>query len=127
MDILLLSSSLSSIAQVISVILLFLFVLLLAYFAARIAGSLQSNTLHRNTNIEVIEVFRLMNNKLIEIIRIGDRYFAIAVCKDQVNIISELNENEVKQHNTKLEPINFKNILDKIKNEKSIKNENNEK
>lgn len=117
-------SSLESIGQLICVILLFLFVLFLAYMAARIAGSFQSNVLNKNSNVEVIEIFRLSNNKVIEIVKIGNRYLALAVCKDSVTLLSELNEDELKIQKASLEPINFKNVLDKIKNEKQIKKEN---
>ncbi|MCM1156934.1 MAG: flagellar biosynthetic protein FliO [Bacteroidales bacterium] len=116
-----LPSRLESIGQLICVVLLFFFVLFLAYLAARIAGSLQSNVINKHSNIKVIEVFRLSNNKLIEIVRIGEHYLALAVCKDTVTVLSELNAEEVKEQETALEPIHFKDILDRIKNEKQDK------
>lgn len=111
------TSGLKSIGQLICVVVLFIFVLFLAYFAARIAGSFQSNVMNRHSNIQVIEVFRLSNNKVIEIIKIGNRYLALAVCKDNVTVLSELDESEIREQETALKPINFNNILDKIKNE----------
>jgi flagellar protein FliO/FliZ len=96
-------------------------VLFLAYLAARIAGSFQSNVVNKRSNIKVIEVFRLSNNKVIEIVRIGDKYLALAVCRDSVTVLTELSEEVVKEQETSLEPINFKNILEKIKNEKKDK------
>ena len=115
------TSSLKSIGQLICVILLFLFVLFLAYIAARIAGSFQSGVLNKRSNVKVIEVFRLSNNKLIEIVKIGNKYLALAVCKDSVTVLTELTEDEIKEQETALEPIDFKNILEKIKNEKHNK------
>ena len=115
------SSGLESIGQLICLIILFVFVLFLAYLAARIAGSYQSNTFNRRSNIKVIEVFRLSNNKLIEIIQIGNHYLAVAVCKDTVTVLTELDETEVRENGATLEPINFKNILDKMKNERKDK------
>ncbi len=112
------SSSLESIGQLICVVLLFFFVLFLAYITARITGSYQSNVINKNSNIKVIEVFRLSNNKLIEIVKIGNQYLALAVCKDQLSELAHLDESEIKERETSLEPINFKNILNKIKNEK---------
>ena len=116
------TSSLESIGQLICVILLFLFVLFLAYLTARFAGSFQSNVINKNSNIEVIEAFRLTNNKLIEIIKVGNHYLVIAVCKDNVTLLSELDENEIKDKKATLEPINFKSVLEKIKNDKQTKN-----
>lgn len=115
------TSSLKSFGQLICVILLFLFVLFLAYIAARIAGSFQSGVLNKRSNVKVIEVFRLSNNKLIEIVKIGNNYLALAVCKDSVTVLTELTEDEIKEQETALEPIDFKNILEKIKNEKHNK------
>lgn len=115
------ASSLKNIGQLICSILLFLFVLFLAYLAARVAGSFQSNVVNKRSNIRVIEVFRLSNNKVIEIVKIGDKYLALAVCKDSVTVLAELSEDIIKEQETSLEPINFKNILEKIKNEKKDK------
>lgn len=91
----------------------------------RFAGSFQSNVMNKRSNIQVIEVFRLSNNKLVEIIKIGNRYYALAVCKDNITVLSELDESEVKEQEVSLKPINFSNILDKIRHEKQEKNKTN--
>lgn len=115
------SSGVQNIVQLICVILLFFFVLFLAYMAARIAGSYQSNVMNKKSNIRVIEVYRISNNKMIEIVKIGERYLALAVGKDEVSLLTELDVDEITVHETSLEPINFKRILDKMKNEKQDK------
>lgn len=119
------TSSLKSVGQLICSVLLFLFVLFLAYAAARFAGSFQSNVLNKRSNIQVIEAIRLSNNKMIEIIRIGNRYLALAVCKDSITVLSELDESEIKEQEVSLKPIDFNSILDKIKHEKQEKNKSN--
>lgn len=119
------STSLRGVGQLICVVILFLFVLFLAYIAARLAGGLQSNMMNKRSNIRVIEVFRISNNQVIEIVQIGSRYFALAVCKESISVLSELQADEIKEHEASLEPINFKNILDKIKNEKQEKDNTN--
>lgn len=113
------------IAETIILVLIFLFVLFLAYLAARITGSFQSNVINKRSNVKVIEVFRLSNNKVIEIVKIGNQYLALAVCKDTVTLLCELDESEIKEQEVSLEPINFKNVLDKIKNEKQSKHKDN--
>lgn len=115
------SSKIESIAQLICAVLLFFFVLFLAYMAARIAGSYQSNVMNKKSNIRVIEVYRLSNNKLIEIVKIGEKYLAIAVGKDEVTLLTELDADEIVMQEASMEPINFKRILDKMKNEKQDK------
>lgn len=112
------SSYLESVAQLICVILLFLFVLFLAYVAARVSGSVQSKMLNGNSNIKVIEVFRVSNNKMIQIVQIGEHYYALGVGKDDISLIAKLDDDEIDIKQATLEPINFKNILDKMRNER---------
>lgn len=119
------TSGLERAGELICVVLLFLFVVFLAYLAARITGSYQSNIINKRSNIRVIEVFRLSNNKLIEIVKIGEHYYALAVCKDTVVMLSELDASEIKEPQASLEPIQFKAILDKIKHEKQDKHDSN--
>ncbi len=115
------ASDWKSIGELIGVVILFLFVLFLAYVAARFAGSFQSNVINKRSNIKAIEVFRLSNNKVIEIIKIGNRYFALAVCKDRVTLLSELDASEIKEQEMAVKPIDFKKILEKLKNEEQSK------
>lgn len=112
------SSSLESISQLICVILLFLFVLFLSYVAARISGSFQANKLNKNSNIKVVEVYRLSNSKMIEIVQIGQHFYALAVGKDEISLICKLEDDEVRIQPATLEPLNFKKILDKMRNER---------
>ncbi len=114
-------SGAQGVAQLICLILLFFFILFLAYMAARIVGSYQSNVVNKKSNIRVLEVCRLSNNKMIEIVKIGEKYLAIAVGKDEVTLLTELDADEIVMHETSLEPINFRCILDKMKNEKQDK------
>lgn len=112
------TSGLERAGELICVVLLFLFVLALAYLTARITGSYQSNVLNKRSNIRVIEAFRLSNNKLIEIVQIGGHYYALAICKDSVTMLAELDADEIKEPQASLDPLSFKKILDKMKNEK---------
>lgn len=115
------STSMGSIGQLIVLILLFVFVLFLAYMAARLTGSFQSNIMNKKSNVKVIEVFRLSNNKYIYIVKIGERYLALSVCKDNVTLLTELDTSEVREQVTTMEPIDFKSILDKMKHERKNK------
>lgn len=116
-------TTLDNVVQLISVFLLFLFVLFLAYLAARISGSLQANSWQKNRNIKVIEVFRLTNNKLIEIVQIGQKYYALAVGKDEVHVICQMDEEEVVTYNSNVQPVDFKTILEKMKKNDKQKND----
>lgn len=43
----------------------------------------------------MIDSYRISQNKFIQILRIGDRYLAVAVCKDIVTVLTELTEEEI--------------------------------
>lgn len=49
----------------------------------------------QNKNIQVVETFRVNNNKFIQIIQVGKKYLVISVCKDVINILAELTEEEL--------------------------------
>lgn len=49
----------------------------------------------QNKNIQVVETFRVSNNKFIQIIQVGKKYLVISVCKDVINILTELTEEDL--------------------------------
>ena len=88
------SRAVNGVIQLIVVIIMFLFVLALAYLAARLAGRFQSN-IQSQSNIRILEVARISNNKYIQIVKIGQRYYAVGVGKEEVNLIAELQEEDL--------------------------------
>ncbi|MDD6233754.1 MAG: flagellar biosynthetic protein FliO [Lachnospiraceae bacterium] len=92
----------NSIAQFITVTLIFIFVLAITYFTTRWIGSYQKKKMSYG-NIKVIESTRLSSNKILEIVKAGDKCVLIAVCKDTVTYLGEINENtlEFKEAQTK--------------------------
>lgn len=80
--------------QLIGVLLIFLFVLAITYVTTRWIGQYQQGMM-QNKNIQVIETFRVSNNKFIQIIQVGKKYLVISVCKDVVNILTELTEEDL--------------------------------
>lgn len=88
------SGSLEGIIQLIVVVIMFLFVLGLAYLAARLAGRFQSNIQSRS-NIKIIESARIGNSKYVQIIKVGNQYLAIGIGKDTVTFLTRLEEEEL--------------------------------
>lgn len=105
--------------QLITLVLIFALVLGLTYFVTRFVGNYQKNKL-TGTNISVIETIRISSSKYIQLIQIGSRYFAIAVCKDTVTLIGEIEQNDLvlTDNTTQVQPESFKTILDKFKKDK---------
>lgn len=117
------SNRLDSFVQFITVLLIFLFVLVITYFVTKWLARFQKTQI-TGRNIEIVETQRISATKYIQIVRIGDRYFAMAVCKDTVTVISEIDEGEIsfisEEQGTTLD---FKTIWENVKN-KPFKKEN---
>ncbi len=87
-------NALEGFIQLVVVLIMFLFVLALAYLTARFAGRFQSNIQSRS-NIRIIETARLGNNKYMQIVKVGSRYIAIGVGKDTITFLTQLDEDEL--------------------------------
>lgn len=105
----------NGIAQLFTVAVLFIIVLVMTYFTTRFIGNYQKGHMSGD-NIQVIDTMRLSQSKLIQIVRTGDKYFAIAVCKDMVTLLGEIDKNEIvvrSQGNVTNEK--FENILNRFR------------
>lgn len=83
--------ALQSFAQFLTALLIFLFVLFITWMTTRFIGNLQKAQM-TGGNIEVIETTKITPSKYLQIIRAGDTYLLIAVCKDSVTMLTELSE-----------------------------------
>ena len=114
------SSGWESFFQLISVLLIFLFVLVITYVVTRWIAQYQQGIV-ANKNIQVIETFRINNNKFIQIIQVGKKYLAVSVCKDTINVLTELTEERLvwkpsEEEKNKINVNqNFQEILDNLK------------
>lgn len=88
------SSSASSISQFLTVIFLFVLVLFITYITTKFVGSYQK-VQNLNRNFEVIETFRVTNNKYLQLVRAADKYIVIAIGKDEITKIAELDEDSI--------------------------------
>lgn len=110
----------NSFFQFIGVLLVFLFVLVITYVTTKwIAGYQQGMV--KNRNVQIVETFRVTNNKYIQIIQIGKKYLAVSVCKDTMNTLAELTEEDLtwkpsaeEFQGTKINE-NFQEIFNKLK------------
>ena len=94
MAVLTILSGLASVFRLIGVLLVFLFVLAVTYATTKWIAHYQQG-IAANRNIQVIETFRITNNKFIQIIQVGERYLVISICKDTINILTEITEDEL--------------------------------
>ncbi|MBQ7933226.1 MAG: flagellar biosynthetic protein FliO [Lachnospiraceae bacterium] len=85
----------NSFLKLLAALVIFVGVLLFTAVVTRWMANYQKGMLV-NSNIEIVETSRLANNKFIQIVRIGGKYMAIAVCKDTVTVLCEIPEEELK-------------------------------
>ncbi|MBP3813413.1 MAG: flagellar biosynthetic protein FliO [Butyrivibrio sp.] len=108
----------NSYLQLIVMLIIFIGVLAATYFFTRWMADFQKDKTAIG-NIEIIETARISSTKYIQIVRIGQKYMAIAVSKDEVTNLGEVSREELifKEENPQ-DNISFKDILEKIKGEK---------
>lgn len=105
--------TLESFVQFFSALLIFIFVLLVTWISTRLIGNLQKQRM-TGTNIEVIETTKITPSKYLQIIRAGEKYLLIAVCKDTVTMLTELPEDSlIPQAGNRDEQIDFGKLLEK--------------
>ncbi len=112
-----------SYVQFITVLLLFVFVLAVTALVTRWIGGYQKGR-SAGMNMELLEAIRLSNNKYIQLVRVGRKYLALAVCKDTVTMLSEIPEEELRFSEGSTSGVSsFKDVLTKIQREKILEKE----
>lgn len=110
-------NTVNSTAQLIAVLVIFVLVLALTLFVTRWIARYQKGQ-WAGGNIEVLETCPMGNGKFIQIVRLGNTYVAIAVCKDTVTLLAELSEEQIKMPSEDgKKSLNFKELFQKAKDE----------
>ncbi len=109
-------SKVDSVVQFLTVLIIFVIVLGATWLTTRFVAGFQKGKM-QGSNFELIDSFRISQSKYVQLMRIGDRYFAIAVCKDTVTVLAELSEDAVvRPENSYMDaPVQFEEFLKKAK------------
>lgn len=109
-------------AQFIAVLIVFILVLGVTAATTKWIANYQKQQ-SANCNVEIVETTRISNNKYIQIIRVGETYMAIAVCKDTVTMLGEVPKEQLKEMPHGQVGMNFKELLERtIKKDSSNDN-----
>ncbi|MCR5656224.1 MAG: flagellar biosynthetic protein FliO [Butyrivibrio sp.] len=81
----------SSVAQMITVLIIFVAVLALTYYVTKWIAKYQQVS-NSGNNMEIMETMRISANKYLQIVRVSDKYLVLCVCKDTVTLLCELDE-----------------------------------
>ncbi len=101
-----------SYAQLITVLILFVVILgVTAWVTKWMAEYQKAQNVH--ANMEVVETIRITANKYIQLVRVGEKYMAIAVCKDTVTMLGEVPAEQLKFREASADKLKFKDLLEK--------------
>ncbi|WP_310604349.1 FliO/MopB family protein [Anaerosporobacter sp.] len=119
------SSTIRNIAELFGLLLVFALILVLAYFTSKWIGKTGAGMTTKNRNITIVETLKLSQTKYLQIIKVTDKYIVIAVSKDNVEYLTEIDGEQLVASQEEGEQPSFKDILSKIKSNASMKSHDN--
>lgn len=103
----------SAYAQLITVLVIFVLIMALTWWVTKWIASYQKEQ-NAGKNIEVIESTRIGNNIWVQIVRVGDLYKAVAIGKDQVTYLGDIDPDTLKKTEKPETVDSFKVLLEKV-------------
>ncbi len=104
-----------SILELIFLLIMFAFVLAACVVTTRFVAGRQIQR-RRDSNFKPLDTYQIAQNRYLQLVQIGTRYFVISVSKDSVGFIAELKEEELtKKDFEEGKPKSFKEILSDLK------------
>lgn len=103
-------SILASLFKLIVLLIVFILILVASYYATKwyAKSGFPGN---KSQNIQMIESFPMGPGKQICIMKLGNKYAAVAVCKDRITFLAELEEEQLSLESPQAENANFKEIF----------------
>ena len=126
MNILMLSSSLDSFLKLISVLLVFVFVLVITYVVTRWMAGYQKTKM-KSKNLHIIETIPAGNNKMICLLKTGTEYLVVSIGKEEIHPLVTLREDQLtdftflNEEDTPPTVESFQEILGQLKEKLSAK------
>ncbi|MCR5607760.1 MAG: flagellar biosynthetic protein FliO [Lachnospiraceae bacterium] len=115
-----------SILQLLGLLLLFIIILYGAVYVTKWLGK-NGMGINQCRNINVIEVFRISQNQSIQIVKIADKYYALGISKEKVDVISTIDEDKINFEKKNVETVDFKELFEKVKQKVTKADKNEEK
>lgn len=110
--------TLGGIARFITVLVLFVIVLWVTWAVTKWTAGYQRGK-WAGGNIELLESFRIASDKYVQIIRVADKYLAVAVAKDNVTLLAQLDEGALScDRDVAGTKMSFQEMLEKIREKK---------
>lgn len=116
----LLLSSFQNFLQLMGTLLIFLLVLIVTWMVTRWIGGYQKTQMS-NKNLKLLETIRVGNNKLISVVQAGGAYYVVAIGKDEIHLLGELDEKQAAvfaaagDMEDRYSQDSFQNLLEKVR------------
>lgn len=118
---------LGQVFELLGLVIIFILILVITYFTTKWIGASGFSGMN-SRNFKVIETYKISQTKYIQIIKIADKYVAIAVCKDHIEYLTDISEDAIIA--SEVGGTNSLNFLQIMKNAKQardkMKNDKNE-
>lgn len=102
-------TGMDSYAQLITMLVVFVVVLAIAAVVTKYIARYQKSQ-SSGSNVEVLETAQIATGKYIQLVRLGETYAAIAVCKDTVTMLCQIPEEQIARKDMARE-MKFKELL----------------
>ena len=114
-------SSLSNGLELVGLVILCSIVIAASYFVTKFIAAKQLGV-GRESNFKAIDSYRISQNKVIQLLQVGEKYIVIAICKDSITVLTELTKDQITQVKMSTnQNKNFKEILSGILPKNEIK------
>jgi flagellar protein FliO/FliZ len=87
---------LNSVVELITVLVIFVFVLFITYYVTRWIAGYQKTKISKG-NLAVLEAIRVSNSQTIQLLRAGDKYVVVGVSKDRMTVLATLTREELQE------------------------------
>ena len=112
------SNRFDSIVQLLTVLLIFIFVLALTVLTTKFTAGIQKSRM-TGSNIKIVETLKIAPTKYIQITKIGEKYFSYIVCKETVTLLGELTKDDISivesEHKNAVLNTSFREVFDKMR------------
>lgn len=83
-----------SIAELVFLLILFALILAACVVTTRFVAGRQMQR-GKNSNFKPLETYQIAQNRYLQLVQVGTRYFVISVTKENVSFIAEMKEDEI--------------------------------
>jgi flagellar protein FliO/FliZ len=104
------------------ILIVLAFIILFCWFVLRLMGRIKGRGASGG-NLHLMESILVGSQNMVQLVRAGDKYLVIGVTKEQITLLAELDESQIKE----LQPLpplstSFKNVLERFLPPKDDKN-----